>query len=63
MAERPVRKSLESDMAENPVFEVVRTSQCADCAHNEGLKCSEFGEKPMKYMDALSDKKCPKREA
>ena len=62
MAERPIRKSVESDMAEDPVLEVVKTSQCADCAHNEGLKCSVFGQKPMKYMDALSDAECPEKQ-
>ena len=62
MAERPNSKKDLSDMAEDPVFEVVKESQCAACVHNEGLKCSAFGQKPMKYMDAFSDKECPERK-
>ena len=61
MAERPNKKKPESSMAEDPVFEV-KESQCGKCVHNKGLECEVYGSKPMKYMDALSNDKCPDRE-
>ena len=62
MADRPIRKRTQSDMEEDPVFEVVKEPQCADCAYNQGLKCSMFGQKPVKYSDALSGLNCPSKK-
>lgn len=52
----------QSDMKEDPVLDVVKRSQCADCIHNKGLQCSVHGIKPAEYVNALSDKKCPDRK-
>ena len=59
MAGRP--KNRESDMAEDPVFETVKDSQCMGCAYNKGLECEKFGWKPDEYSFALTTKKCPER--
>lgn len=61
MADRPKRE--DSDMREDPGFEMVKESQCKKCIHNKGLECDVYGYKPMEYCDALSDKKCPDRKA
>ncbi len=62
MAERPKRTKQVSNMQEDPIFETVKEPQCLGCVYNKGLKCDEFGNKPMKYADGMSTVKCPKRK-
>lgn len=42
--------------------ECVMKSQCVDCIHNIGKPCKIFGEKPIEYVRASINKKCPKRK-
>lgn len=41
--------------------ECIMVSQCVECIRNLGKSCSKFGDKPIEYVRATSNKKCPER--
>lgn len=59
MARRPKKK--ESSMWESPVLEIVSEPQCLGCAHNKGIECDIYGQKPMKFI--MGERDCPEKEA
>ena len=41
---------------------VVKETQCIICVHNKGKYCDVFGEKPLQYVSANINEKCPEHK-